>query len=429
MHATTSLGPATEPTTEQNKPALTGVTASGPQFRHAKQGSNFRPPEFLADEQWPAFIDRLFAVHRSVMYSFCASNKLFSGLFKECVMKKVCVAIALLLAVNEASAQDDHGKEYEAYAFDALSKYEAFRDEIVRKGYACMAVGLAYSPPNLNRNREGRAIPSLLLTAKRGDDMVFVHSRKTAAAVFRVGGRGAAALPSVRPYTTWTYEVFREDKVKLLVSEKSDPIVMKLSKYLKPSNANNLNVPKHDPFDDWLSPAEVSSPRLTKDRTRRFFTEMEFSSGRDLGAGQTEVVFKKRYPTKTQQFRIVFSKAHGDMPIEVEITTPEGDVEIMKKHLIHGRYEWAKSSDVWLPRRIQAAMTVFYGADTSLEELDLYLKWRIGDEVPSDVFELSTKDPREPLGKLFEFDYDRVAGGQTIQPAETPWSLPEELSR
>jgi len=335
-------------------------------------------------------------------------------------MRQAGAAFVILLAFNAVNAQEENGHSHEAYALEALAKFQANRDELVNMGYACMAVGASYIPPDLEHDRDGRVSPTLLLTAKRGDQKVFVYSRKTLA---------EPAMPYVQPQTRWCYEVFSDNQVKLLAHERSMPTVMKLAKYLKRSNPHNLHVPKHDPFDDWLSPGEITYQRLTNDRIRRFFVEMELQQAKDLGSGKTEVIFQKRYPDKTQQFRIVFSKAHGDMPVEMEITTPESTIKILKKNLMRGKYEWTKNGQRWLPRRVQSAMTVFSGANARVNEVDLHLEWKVGDEVPKSVFDLETKDPRDPLGELFGFDYDRFAGGKVFAFAESPWELPEVFAQ
>ncbi|WP_147867746.1 hypothetical protein [Stieleria maiorica] len=309
----------------------------------------------------------------------------------------------------------------EAYVAETLKKYQSAHEDLVRNGYACMATGLLSQPPH--NGDDGRIIPSLQLTCERADFTTYVSSNKTTATFQSVGGQA----PFTRPHTRWAWETFNGKRVKVKPSPQGPATEMPRTRYTKRNNPFPSLVIKHDPFVDWLWPSAMNFTFLPRKTISQLRSELQFVSARELGSGQTEAVLRTQQKQTIHQFKIVFSKAHNDMPIDVQITVPESNLPLASEILVRGRYEWKLQKGLWLPRRIEFAYTSFAGREVVFHEGDYYLAWKLGKEIPKHCFDFDAPDPIEPLATLFQLNYQDYSGKRVRETVESEWELPSEL--
>lgn len=174
---------------------------------------------------------------------------------------------------------------------------------------------------------------------------------------------------------------------------------------------DNVNVMKFlAPFDDILHPQMLSAMyRIDNMFERWLMSNGELESSVMIGG---KLVTKWKVYDK-HKFKITQEEAKGFMPVEIE---HEDDT---LKELC--RINWIKQKKLWVPTHIRAS------SEGKVETLAHFIKldWKLGKDVPVEVFNAKSSEHRHELCKLFGFRIDQVIGGQFIP--GTPYESPEDL--
>ncbi|WP_182868717.1 hypothetical protein [Stieleria mannarensis] len=331
-------------------------------------------------------------------------------------------ALILCALIAPSIAFGDAPQNLESIVYSALADYQASQEAITRDGFACMARGLKTESPSTRTNTDGVIIPALSITCKRREFTTYAMSYHTSANTFARNPRGEL-FPAVVPRTTWQYEIFDGNRVKLSTGLEAPVIESTRAKLVKQRTSM---VKKHDPFHDYLFPTRIDSVRLPADETQDFIAKATLTSVKELGSGKIEATFEIWHPQRSHKYEIVFSRAHGGMPVEVHITVQNSEVAFDKHYFCNGRYTWQKQQGIWLPSRIEFSRPVTNG---SIWESDLVLDWKIGNQVPEGCFRFDNPDPLSTLGEMFGFDFDTYSGNRILSRAKNNWALPKEFDQ
>lgn len=229
----------------------------------------------------------------------------------------------------------------------------------------------------------------------------------------------------------WKFDTIFGGQVFVKETSESPATLLKISQYFT-KNGYQSSVMKHDPFDDWIEPASIASPRRNGlSYLDRFMFEAELVSAEEIGSGKTKASFVRRANTITISHTIIFSKASGNMPVEVEIRLQDSRQGMdVSEYITYGRYSWKNMEGLWLPIRIEANASFISLKETTANEIDLQIAWKIGDQISDTLFTDLERDPRESLGEQFGFDFDKYNEiRQRVYEAENPWSVPEVKKR
>lgn len=191
-------------------------------------------------------------------------------------------------------------------------------------------------------------------------------------------------------------------------------------------NRLHLEVEHLDPFDDIFTAATnmMSYTESRRVAEQTFLERSKLVSSKLDGFGNAVSSWDSDQPSMRWKIRMVQSKLHDFLPVEIEIKGVEG---FYKDFFSHTRVKWEKQKDKYLPMRIEAACTTYQNGKPIINQWFIKLDWLVGDDVPEEFFQCQSDDYREPIRQHFNLSFDRNIQGVGVIKAE-PWQAPEELS-